>query len=308
MVALLSATMGWSADGDHAGYLDWKHRRGPLGSSFAWLAVDGDRVVGFRAFVRWQFEHEGRLLAAARAVDTATHPHYQGRGIFSTLTLHGLSEMAAEGVSFVFNTPNDRSRPGYLKMGWRTVGRLPVSGRPRSLRACIPLARARVPAAKWSIPTTVGEPAGDVLAATREVADLLVALPATPGVLRTHRSPAFLAWRYGYAPLCYRAMLLTGSVADGIALFRLRRRGQATEATICDVLVPDADPRRVRRLMAMILRRSRAEVAVHLGPALRTGSLPLVGQGPTLVWRDVCESSMPGLRQWSLSMGDVELL
>ncbi|MDH5380092.1 MAG: hypothetical protein OEW75_04520, partial [Cyclobacteriaceae bacterium] len=31
---------------------------------------------------------------------------------------------------FIFNTPNEKSRPGYLKMGWVDAGRLPVYFRP----------------------------------------------------------------------------------------------------------------------------------------------------------------------------------
>ena len=45
-----------------------------------------------------------------------------GRGVFRALTMHALDELHARGVSFVFNTPNDQSRPGYMNMGWRPVG------------------------------------------------------------------------------------------------------------------------------------------------------------------------------------------
>ncbi len=71
----------------------------------------------------------GEVLRAVRAVDTATDPDYQGQGLFTALTMHGLDEVRADGVDFVFNTPNDQSRPGYLKMGWQTVGELPVAVR-----------------------------------------------------------------------------------------------------------------------------------------------------------------------------------
>ena len=47
--------------------------------------------------------------------------------MFTKLTMHGLAAMQADGVDFVFNTPNSQSRPGYLKMGWREVGRLPAA-------------------------------------------------------------------------------------------------------------------------------------------------------------------------------------
>ena len=56
---------------------------------------------------------------AVRAVDTITAPEARGRGVFTRFTLAILSNEITrdDDVSFVFNTPNDQSRPGYLKMG-----------------------------------------------------------------------------------------------------------------------------------------------------------------------------------------------
>ena len=78
----------------------------------------------FRTFLRWEFARsDDTRLRAVRAVDTATDPEFQGRGIFTRLTLHGVSELQEEGVAIIFNTPNAKSLPGYLKMGWKVIGR-----------------------------------------------------------------------------------------------------------------------------------------------------------------------------------------
>ena len=37
------------------------------------------------------------------------------------------------------------------------------------------------------------------------------------------------------------------------------------------------------------------------------GLLPVPGQGPTLVWRDVTETTMPPADRWALALGDIEL-
>ena len=74
-------------------------------------------------------------MRAVRAVDTATHPDFRGQGVFSALTLGALEELRSDGVAFVFNTPNERSRPGYLKMGWQPVGQVRVLARTRSVTA-----------------------------------------------------------------------------------------------------------------------------------------------------------------------------
>ena len=80
ILELLADSLGWDRDDAFADFFDWKHNRNPFGVSPAWVAVADDRIVGFRTFLRWEFEHpDGRLRHAVRAVDTATSPEYQGR-------------------------------------------------------------------------------------------------------------------------------------------------------------------------------------------------------------------------------------
>ena len=57
---------------------------------------------------------------------------------------------------------------------------------------------------------------------------------------------------------------------------------------MCEVLVPGAIARGTRRLLGAMLHASGADYAVRVGDhSPRAGYLPLPGQGPTLVWRDV---------------------
>jgi hypothetical protein len=44
-----------------------------------------------------------------------------------------------------------------------------------------------------------------------------------------------------------------------------------------------------------------------LGGTPADAVIPLPRQGPTLVWREVCEREMPALERWNLSLGDIEL-
>ena len=308
VLALLEASLDWLADEHYRSFFSWKHWASPFGSSPAWVALDGNRVVGFRTFLRWEFERPGGSARAVRAVDTATHPDYQGRGIFSRLTRHALSEMEEEGVDFVFNTPNAQSLPGYLKMGWETVGRLPVSGRlrPRSLGRIL---RARVPADLWSEPTDAGLRAGDALV-DRTAVERLLASQRPPVGLRTRRTAPYLLWRYsGFEPLGYRAVTLAGGVEEGIALFRLRRRGTALEAAVSDVLATGGDARIAGSLLQAVDRRSRADHVVYMGGTgvWRARFLPLPRQGPILTWRGLREARCPPLSTWQLTIGDVEL-
>jgi GNAT superfamily N-acetyltransferase len=321
VLALLQASLGWVPDDAYERFFVWKHRQSPFGPSPAWVAVDpaaGDRVVGFRTFMRWEFARDGapgRAVRAVRAVDTATHPDYQGRGVFTALTRAALDDLRGDGVAFVFNTPNDKSRPGYLKMGWRLVGRLPVAARPRSPVSLIRVARARTAADKWSAETGAGVPAAEALGDREAVARWLKSADAagtTPGVLHTRRTPEYLAWRYGFDALRYRALPVGGAEGDGedgLVIFRLRRRGEALEAAVCEELFPP-DPALRQRALRQVVRQTGADHAVLIGSARPThGLLPVPGQGPTLVWRAVAddESAFPGPDRWSLSLGDVEL-
>jgi GNAT superfamily N-acetyltransferase len=305
---LLAASMGWVPDDQHARFFVWKHRENPAGRSPAWLVEDDGRVVAFRTFLRWSFDWDGRAVVAVRAVDTATHPDHQGRGLFSSLTTHALGELDGCGVDFVFNTPNERSRPGYLKLGWELVGRPAVRARPRSIGSLTAMVRARVPADKWSTPTTAAEAAADVLADADDV-DALLGTVARPGGLVTSRTPAHLRWRYGFEPLCYRVAVAPGGIGAGIVVFRLRRRGAAVELVVCEELVPADDRGRADALVGAALSATGADHAIRLtGQPGGRRYVPLPGQGPTLVWKPVRLDHRPDLDGWHLSLGDVEVL
>jgi hypothetical protein len=204
----------------------------------------------------------------------------------------------------VFNTPNDQSRPGYLTMGWRIVGRPEPAMRPLSLRAPVRLARARVPASRWSEPTDARAPAAEVAAGLHG----LLAAVGCDDRLRTHRTSAFLTWRYGSPVLPYRAV----GDDDGVAFFRLRRRGPALEAVLGDVLVRTGDDRRAAALVGEVCRAARrggADYVLRLGGAgrLANGFVALPGQGPILTWRGLTCTEPPPLSGFALSMGDIEL-
>jgi hypothetical protein len=312
IVDLATATLGWVPGEPHAELFTWKHHESPFGQSLIWLAEDDQGLVGVRTFLRWRWVDErGRTFSAVRAVDTATHPRTQGRGIFTHLTRLGLDDLEAEGVDFVLNTPNDQSRPGNLKLGWQPVGRPPIGVRPRSLTSLVRMVRARVPAQKWSMTDAPGEPAAEVLADADAVAGLLDRLPPPAG-LTTARSPEFLAWRYRFGPLAYRVWRAGRSLDDGVCIFRLRRRGAAVEATICDVLLPDGPgrSRAAARLLREVSRATGADylIATRSGATGSSGLVPLPRQGPLLVHRPVGDpAAARPIDAWRVAMGDLEL-
>jgi predicted N-acetyltransferase YhbS len=310
VVALLERSMGWDRRDDdrYAQFFAWKHLENSFGRSAAWVAVDGTKVVAFRTFMRWEFQRSGERVRAARAVDTATHPDYQGQGLFTRLTKIAVEDLRAEGVAFIFNTPNEKSRPGYLKMGWETVGRIPVHLHLRSPSSLVRLLKSRVRAEKWATEVPSGSAAGSALGDTSAVEALLANVSARDG-LSTRRSAAFLSWRYGFQPLGYRVMLAGSSIVDGMAIFRLRRRGQCTEATICDYLIPGNDSSLKAQLARRLLGESGADYALSIGSRTwrEPAAVPVPRLGPILTWRGLAETHREPLTNWRLALGDIEL-
>lgn len=126
IVGLLKISLGESLMPKSERYWRWKHLENPFGASPVLLCWEGSKLIGVRAFMRWEWVNQGQVYRAVRAVDTATHPDHQGKGIFKKLTLSLVDYCKQRGDHFVFNTPNQQSKPGYLKMGWEEAGKLPL--------------------------------------------------------------------------------------------------------------------------------------------------------------------------------------
>ena len=308
IVDLCRVSLGWQPEDPNEAFLAWKHDRNSFGASPTWVAVDDSgRVLGVRFFMRWRFRAaDGSLFQAVRAVDTATHPDARGQGIFSTLTLGALPDLTAMGVDFVFNTPNEKSRPGYLKMGWSLVGRVPLAVRPTGAGFFKKSDEVWSGSAKWGVESEVGWSPADAFADTDAVARLLASVPPSGGI-ETDRSADFLRWRYGFEPLNYRVFPVGESIEEGALVFRLRRRGARLDATICEELLPR------RRLADPIYRRlgnaTGADSLVRSqsgwigpGPSLRVSRL-----GPLLTWKPLARAEVPTLDDLDLTAGDLEL-
>lgn len=318
---VLRASMGNAAAG--ADFLRWKHEENPFGVSPGLVAEHDQKVVALRLFMRWRFRTGPEELSAVRAVDTATHPRFQGRGLFRTLTLALVEQMRKEGVAFVFNTPNEKSRPGYLKMGWSDVTRVPVWVRAtRPLRAALRRAGALFPAS----------PSFESLEEDRASLRALLQQPALPSFLEaarprdsryhTPRTPSFLRWRYADAPgLAYGARGRFDEESGAVVLYRRRARGGFIEGTVLDVacsrdLAGIRDAARLLRrlgreldvdyLAATAAPRTREAAALALA-----GFVPLGARGPRFTSLPLNpKPARPNPvfpSSWRLSAGDLEL-
>lgn len=272
----------------------WKHADNPFGPSLVLVAVAEERVVGVRALMRWELVGpSGERLRCLRAVDTATHPEFTRRGIFRNLTTAAVEEARALGFDLIFNTPNAKSGPGYLSMGWKPVGRVGVLARPRLIGASHPgsgLAR-------------VDEYLPDVWPVEPALED------RPPRGWRTPRTIAYQRWRFLQHPTARYGMVQRN---DATAIVRANLRSGRPELVLSDLL-GRADPAPVRA----IARRHRARyLAGWFSPgsperraAIRAGLVPLPVTTLRLVARPLrADLEVGDLSRWDLATSDLELL
>ncbi|HEX6207415.1 MAG TPA: GNAT family N-acetyltransferase [Actinomycetota bacterium] len=322
VLELLGAALGPGPGGRRSPeFFGWKHQENPFGRSLMLVAEEEGRIIGLRALMRWRFRAGDGTVSAARPVDTATHPDAQGRGVFSRLTKEALSALKGS-ASLLFNTPNEKSLPGYLKMGWRVVGSIPISvkvRRPLRVAAGIRSLRRADAAPSEGRPRILAETAEAVLSDDAAISSLLEDPGmASSGRLMTLRTLEYLRWRFGAAPLLdYRAVRRDEDGAPaGMAIFRVRPRGRLWESTIAEILVRDGDPRLTAMLLRDVAQAAPVDVLTcHVsgsparGPLRRRGFLraPL---GMTFVTHPLDDGVRPDpteLSSWALSLGDLEV-
>ncbi len=291
IVALLKVSLGESLMPKSEPFWRWKHIENPFGKSPVLLAWEGDELIGVRAFMRWEWRMGDQTYRAVRAVDTATHPNHQGKGIFKKLTLELVEHCKSENIDFIFNTPNKKSKPGYLKMGWSSLGRTHLRLRP--------MLTFRGAALDFKV--------------RHSMANADLRLPAIRGNanrerLTTNVSLAYLNWRYANNPNAnYFVLTDGGDHPTYLLIFRLKKHRLATEFRICDSFFSDEiewDGYRqhfnsvVAASGAMLLSSSARmnggiSVSVPLGPELT--KLPIAIDDNYLTFN-----------RWSPSLGDLE--
>lgn len=306
VVAVCASALGWSMPEFDRELFEWKHFDNAFGKSLLLVAADdsadpGKRIKAVRPFMRWRFAHAAgpglasEVITAARAVDTATLPEAQGRGLFRQLTLAGLDHLAEENCGFVFNTPNDKSLPGYLKMGWTEAGAVRLGFGVSSPKVARKLSRSRTAATKPSLPTP------DLGISIEDALSLLdpATLTAPTTRLTTEHTIETLRWRYATGPITYRFLRATPT---GGVVVRLRQRGEVRELVVAQVLgdVPARDiARHVRNAMDAV----KADLCVS--PPGLGKTVAVTALGPTLALRRLHHDVAGADFAWS--PGDIEL-
>lgn len=101
---------------------NWKYKLNPAGfwgeKGDIWIAENMNEVVGHFAVIPEKIKLGSETVTAAQVVDAATHPEYQGLGIFKTLVKKVCSE-AENRYGFLFGFPNEIKNRGFRRLGWK---------------------------------------------------------------------------------------------------------------------------------------------------------------------------------------------
>jgi N-acetylglutamate synthase-like GNAT family acetyltransferase len=313
IVGLLKKSLGEELMPKSREYWQWKHVDNPFGKSPVILALENDTLVGVRAFMRWQWKSAGQVFESVRAVDTATHPDYQGRGIFKKLTMELLNYCASEGWHFVFNTPNNNSKPGYLKMGWKEAGKLPISV-PVMHPFSIALNMSRLK--QSSIKANNHDQ--ESLLQHSGLAELLSQNAARcKNQIITSHTVKSLQWRYQHVPVAkyFTRGLESGGKLNVLLVYRLKTSSAGNELRVTDIFM-DADKYRaeVRAMVKDLVKQHAADYATVSGlnswlngAGLYLRKLPV---GPVVTVRNItfdATNTLHNFNGWSPSVGDLEL-
>lgn len=79
---VLKASLGEISSKKTEAVWRYKHLDNPFGKSLILVAVENCKIIGIRALMKWKWQLGNTVFSALRAVDTATHPAHQGKGIF----------------------------------------------------------------------------------------------------------------------------------------------------------------------------------------------------------------------------------
>lgn len=296
-----------------AEYWEWKHLRNPFGVSPSVVAEAGGKLVGLRVFMRWKWKLGNKEVQAVRAVDTVTHPDWRGKGIFSRLTSQLVDQMQKEQVSFVFNTPNNSSRPGYLKMGWKMVTRLPVWIRPLS-----PLKILLAPFQSNKQRSWPGEQESGHLDQIEGWENGY----ESDKRYHTARSMSYFRWRYQEIPgFRYFAASKEESDAEAQMIFRIRTRRGLQELSISEIFLTESQTGMElgQQLLNRLASNTEADYMIAIAAAgtaesrllKRSRFLPLPLIGPAFTVRILnTEDKDPDPTNWAnwrCSIGDLEL-
>jgi len=106
-------------------YLRWLYVENPCGTAVGIDAFCGEVLAAHYVCVPSDVSIMGRQVKALLSLNTATHPEFRGKGLFTKLADATYGLAAELGYSLVYGVANANSTPGFVrKLGFQLVGPL----------------------------------------------------------------------------------------------------------------------------------------------------------------------------------------
>ncbi|MBL8115673.1 MAG: GNAT family N-acetyltransferase [Acidobacteria bacterium] len=106
----------------HETYLRWLYRENPAGTVVGFDAWESGRLAAHYVCVPASVQVGGAPRRALLSLNTATHPDFQGRGLFTRLAEATYARGTEAGYDLVFGVANANSTPGFVrKLGFHLV-------------------------------------------------------------------------------------------------------------------------------------------------------------------------------------------
>lgn len=195
-------------------YLAWLYVRNPDGRAFGFDAWEDEELAAHYVCIPAQASIGGRVARVLLSLNTATHPRFQGQGLFTKLAAMTYDAAAATGFAGVYGVANANSTPGFVrKLGFQLVRPLEalvgVGGMGASGRAASPATAFERVWSEAALEWRCASPSNPVLRRRR-------------GAAWEFHAPAFAPWVHAYAELALPSTLelaQTGAPSSPVRLY-----------------------------------------------------------------------------------------
>jgi len=96
-------------------YWRWKYTRNPAGPPIIWLAEHNNKIIGHYGITPIRMKIGNAYVRGSFADDAATHPDYQGRGVFSSIVNRSYLDAGQGGIPITFGFANTNLGPTYKR-------------------------------------------------------------------------------------------------------------------------------------------------------------------------------------------------
>ncbi|WP_144602316.1 GNAT family N-acetyltransferase [Algoriphagus algorifonticola] len=298
IIHLLRTSLGESLLPKSLEFWRWKHLDNPFGRSPVLLAEENGELAGIRAFLKWEFTQGTKIYKCGRAVDTAVHPNHQKKGIFTQLTQSLLKQVQQEGYDLIFNTPNTKSLPGYLKMGWKKWGRLPLK-----IQFYISFRPSEIP--KNNFEWDAVKP---LIQEFEESAN------PTEDLIQSRLKKGYIVWRYQKCPVANYSFI--SDFKSYLLVYRIKEVKWGKELRVCDLFCSpnfeESEKRELNEQFRNLIKQEEIRFSSFSGLSYNSDKLdlgisPVLQRGPLVTIKPLKETLMNQPLMWNWSLGDLEL-